>query len=814
MEKRYALLIQLFILISSILKAQTNTFPSTGSVGIGTTTPNSSSLLEIKSTTKGILIPRMTKTQRDAISSPSTGLLIYQTNSTPGFYYYNGTAWNAVSPIDSSSSTWKKNGTSIYYNKGNVGIGINMPAYKLDVKGDLNLATGDYLRINGIRILRDNPLSGDNNVFLGDFADTAVSPGFRNAAVGSYALSKNRGGYNTAVGSTSLQNNTTGTSNTAVGEKALVNNTTGGNNVALGSGALYSNTSNGNNVAIGFQSLYSNSASENTAVGFQSLYHNTSSSDNTALGFESLYNNTTGTGNLAIGAEALYTNTTAINNTAVGYNSQYSNTIGTGNTSLGWATLDDNSSGFNNTALGNGAMELNVSGAYNTAVGSTALKNNTGSSNTAIGEKAMQSNTSGGSNSALGSGALQNNAGGNYSTAVGFQSLYNNTTGGDYNTAIGYQAGYNNTNGSVNLFEGEQAGYNNTSGAFNCFGGYHAGYANTTGDFNTYYGYASGISNVDGSQNTYVGYDAGIYSTGSDNTFVGYQTTTSDPTITGSTAVGSGSSILEDATVMLGNAALQEVESYAPFLSFSDGRYKKNVKEDVIGLDFINKLRPITYTLDVRGINKVLGVDEKIFPTNAIENKEKNVYSGFIAQEVEKAADEVGYDFSGVHKPQNEKSFYGLSYSDFVVPLVKSVQELSKKNDEKDSIIRILQSTVSNLQKEMDVLSSSSNSEHAANDGFAEIKALDDASLTLLGQNVPNPFDNSTLIPFRIPKDCKDASIMVTNISSSEVVSVIPINCNEDHVKIDAGLLASGTYSYTLFVNGKAIDTKAMNLIK
>src|ERR1041384_2825932 len=78
--------------------AQTNTFPTTGSVGIGTTAPAASSLLEVKSTTKGFLLPRMTKTQRDVITSPATGLLIYQTNSTPGFYYYSGTAWTAMKP--------------------------------------------------------------------------------------------------------------------------------------------------------------------------------------------------------------------------------------------------------------------------------------------------------------------------------------------------------------------------------------------------------------------------------------------------------------------------------------------------------------------------------------------------------------------------------------------------------------------------------------------------------------------------------------------------------------------------------------------
>src|ERR1700755_77802 len=90
----------LFVLIAAIItknvKAQTNIFPKNGSAGIGTTTPDGSSLLEIKSTKKGLLIPRMTKTQRDAIASPATGLLIYQTNSTSGFYYYTGTAWRAV----------------------------------------------------------------------------------------------------------------------------------------------------------------------------------------------------------------------------------------------------------------------------------------------------------------------------------------------------------------------------------------------------------------------------------------------------------------------------------------------------------------------------------------------------------------------------------------------------------------------------------------------------------------------------------------------------------------------------------------------
>ncbi len=85
-------------------QSQTNTFPTTGSAGVGTTTPAASAIMEIASTSKGLLIPRMTVAQRNAIAAPATGLLIYQTNATPGVYMYNGIAWAQISAGKANSN--------------------------------------------------------------------------------------------------------------------------------------------------------------------------------------------------------------------------------------------------------------------------------------------------------------------------------------------------------------------------------------------------------------------------------------------------------------------------------------------------------------------------------------------------------------------------------------------------------------------------------------------------------------------------------------------------------------------------------------
>ena len=80
---------QFFTLLAAVLL----TGSTLAQVGINNENPDASAALDITSTTGGLLVPRMTETQRDAISPAATGLMIYQTDGTAGFYYYNGSSW-------------------------------------------------------------------------------------------------------------------------------------------------------------------------------------------------------------------------------------------------------------------------------------------------------------------------------------------------------------------------------------------------------------------------------------------------------------------------------------------------------------------------------------------------------------------------------------------------------------------------------------------------------------------------------------------------------------------------------------------------
>jgi hypothetical protein len=227
---------------------------------------------------------------------------------------------------------------------------------------------------------------------------------------------------------------------------------------------------------------------------------------------------------------------------------------------------------------------------------------------------------------------------------MGFQSLDANTTG-NLNVAIGYGAMPNSTTAG-----------NNTAA------GYDALDQLTTANNNTAYGYQSLALVSTGGNNTAIGFQAGPTFGGGANT--------------NATAVGYQAVTTASNQVRIGNNFVTSIGGFANWTNVSDGRYKTNIQENVPGLDFILKLRPVTYNFDFDKLNKTLKPGSAEKPATNENNPNVGVrFSGFVAQDVEKAANEIGYEFSGVDKAKSESDLYGLRYSEFVVPMVKAMQE-------------------------------------------------------------------------------------------------------------------------------------------
>jgi hypothetical protein len=398
---------------------------------------------------------------------------------------------------------------------------------------------------------------------------------------------------------------------------------------------------------------------------------------NSFIGRDAGYSNTTGSYNTANGASALYANTTGSGNTANGVYALYANSTGSANTANGYSALYSNTTGVDNTANGYQALIFNTTGSHNTAIGAnTLLVNTTASYNTANGDLALRSNTTGSNNTAVGAGALYSNTTGIFNTAGGSEALYYNTTGNS-NTANGLSALRLNTSGTENTAYGGWSLYFNNTGNHNTAVGLGALYATTASGNNTALGGRAGDSYDMGWNNTLIGANSDVNAAGIFNCIA-----------IGESAVGTGSN-----QARIGNGSTSSIGGYANWTNISDGRIKKNIQDNVPGLAFISKLKPVTYTLDLNAADRIIQMpakknkDGKIIPASQFEvdarkQKEQIVYTGFIAQDVEKAAKELGYDFSGVDAAKNNKDLYGLRYAEFVVPLVKAVQELSKQNEE------------------------------------------------------------------------------------------------------------------------------------
>lgn len=446
--------------------------------------PDPSAMLDVVTTDKGVLIPRMTETQKNAIPLPATGLIIYQTDNEPGFYFNTGTS---AAPNWLRLETSDDNTSSIEDEDGDTQIQTEKFAdediIRFDIKGT------EFLRLDSGKLHFSNTAE---NTYIGE--NSGLSANFN-------------GSGNTGVGYTSLQNNRV-RDNTAIGSQVMVANTSGRENVAIGRQAMQSGLLGDGNVGIGMRALSQNAGAKNVAIGRDVLRFNNSGSFNTVVGQEAGNQNLVGSSNVFLGYQAGFNETTSnklyiensnsatpliygdFANDSIRVNGLFtldsakdgsgytfpglSGTNGQILTSNGlgkveWqnaaaVTLDrivanstdyalvrsgafdiyfDNlpiyqmsrerlSIHFNdrNVAIGDRTRSMQV-GTDNTSVGYRALENGTGSSNTAIGERALSS-------------------GGNNSVALGYYAGEGSIGSG--NIFIGSGAGSIDTTGSNSLY--------------------------------------------------------------------------------------------------------------------------------------------------------------------------------------------------------------------------------------------------------------------------------------------------------------------------------------------------------------------------
>lgn len=637
--KTIALYIVSFLLIVMLLPAIG--FTQSLSINTDGSTAHNSAMLDIKSTTKGLLIPRLTTAQKHAIATPAEGLKVYDTN-TKTFWFYDGTAW-LESAVTTTTGFWNAAGNTAT----NPAINFIGTADANDLVFRTNNMQRMTLKQNGTINLN----AIDSNMIIGDSAGV-VNTGIYNHFIGYHAGKKNTTGYyNYFSGNEAGGSNTTGIANHFEGLSAGYLNTTGSYNYFSGVGAGYHN----------------------------------SDSNNYFSGYFAGYQNTTGTENYFSGNNAGANNTIGRFNHYSGYGAGFNNKRGEFNTAIGYKALLSDTSGFFNTAVGANALNKSISGFFNTAIGVDALF----------------SNTFGGYNSALGVTALLSNTVGIYNTALGYEALYSNTTG-RYNTAVGVAANGNHRNGDYNTAIGTSALFHDTTGVSNTALGYGSLFNNLNGYSNTAVGVNAMQHSIRGHDNIALGTNSGIH--------------ISTPDIFNTISIGNDGFFLNQVSnqAIIGNFNTVFIGGKVNWGIVSDARIKNDVQEDVKGLDFILKLRPVTYHISSDALTVITGIKDSADIAGKFD-AEKIKYTGFLAQEVEQAAKAANYDFSGYVTPKNQWDLYKVRYAEFVVPLVKAVQEqqqiieLLQKQVEAakaESLIQTgkQQTLIQNQQKQIDLL--------------------------------------------------------------------------------------------------------------
>lgn len=373
--------------------------------------PNSSALLDMVSTNKGVLIPRMTTAERTAIATPATGLLVFD-NSIKSFWFYNGTAWNEL--VTSGSSMWGLNGNDIYNNNtGNVGIGTDAPLNKLQVQGSLLITSPTIATNTQPTVAQTKTMVNATTINFLDSDSTGriYDPG---GPSGNYLPNLNATAFIPVHNNIGIEINAE-TMELGTGDSLIIKELSSSTNYLLAVGNGYNNTGKWVFNTPYLYIIFKSNADANTGTGFtltfKRLYDRSYFLPDTygAAGNSLFFD----TKNGAFRSGFVDNSVRGIYSTAMG---DFTTASGEASTALGHSTT---ASGYYSTAIGE----------FSTASGITS---------TAMG---FNTTASGTTSTAMGGGTT---ASGDGSTAMGVET----TASGDYSTAMGYHVSTNNQEGS------------------------------------------------------------------------------------------------------------------------------------------------------------------------------------------------------------------------------------------------------------------------------------------------------------------------------------------------------------------------------
>ncbi len=470
-------------------------------------------------------------------------------------------------------------------------------------------------------------------------------------------------------------------------------------------------------------------------------------------------------------------NNTGVNNTFVGAFSGQFNTEGKENTFLGSSSGNKNTTGNMNVFSGFRSGRNNTTGYRNTFLGAfSGLNNSTGGANTFLGTSSGIYNTEGFNNTFLGNQAGAYNNNGHYNTFVGSNAGKNNTTGSD-NVFFGGLSGYANTTGKENTFLGAGAGYLNATGNFNIFLGRYAGRSNTTGKGNIYLGYQAGRNN-NGSGNVFIGRDSGVNFTQANNTLVIQDKEVNrTPLLYGDFVTGD---------VAIGNTSTSGYKLYVNGDAFATGLWVSNVTA-VLNVAK-SKSQPIENALE-----KINTINSTVNTTTTKTADKKSITKTQYAVN----ATDMQKVFPNLVKQQEGST--AINYQGLIPVLMEAIKEMKEQHN----------ATIQELKEEIAALKNSeSNQGSQSGSTFT-------ASGFKLAQNIPNPFEASTIISYSIPEGYQNgASIQIFDGNGLLIRSFTNLQSGDGAVQINNLLLPAGIYHYSLIVNSKVMASKKMVIKK